>query len=57
MLRYLRGKGFLDILSDGIRAIAPGRVGQVLAVAVVFPEWVGSMYVANYHTVAPWFSP
>jgi hypothetical protein len=57
MLRYLRGKGFLDLLYDGIRWVAPGRVGEVAAAAVVVTLSAGLMYVANYPALSRWFSP
>jgi hypothetical protein len=55
MLRYLRGKGFLDVLYDSIRWVAPGRIGMMLATVIVITIGLTYMYVRNYSTLARWF--
>jgi hypothetical protein len=55
MLRYLRGKGFLDLLHDLIAWLVPGRLGKVIAIGVSTAVAVGLMYVVNYPRVSRWF--
>jgi hypothetical protein len=55
MLRYLRGKDFLDLVYDGIQWVMPGRFGKVLAAAVTLSMMVGLMYVVNYPVITRWF--
>ena len=55
MMRYLRGKGFLDVLYDMIARIVPGRAGTVIAAAIVLTIGLTYTYVVNYQTIARWF--
>jgi hypothetical protein len=55
MMRYLRGKGFLDILHDIIARMVPGRAGTVIGAAIVPTIGLTYTYVVNYQTIARWF--
>jgi len=55
MLRYLRGKGVLNLVYDGIQCVVRGGFGTVLAAAVTLGMMLGLMYVVNYPNVARWF--
>ena len=60
MIRYLRGKEFLDVLHDVIAWLVPGRVGKVMAVSIKFTIILASMiviawmYVVNYPNFFWW---
>ena len=58
MLRYLRGKGLLDLLHDLIQWAVPSSIGKVIAIAITLALWVGSvvlMIMVNYSTFRRWF--
>jgi hypothetical protein len=55
MLRYLRGKGILDLLHDGIRRFVPGTIGAVLAILITLMLGLAYMLVRNHVTLVKWF--
>ncbi len=55
MMRYLRGKDFLDLAYDLIRRLVPNRLGTLIAGAAVLTLALAYMYVVNYPTIARWF--
>ena len=52
MMRYLRGKSFLDVLGDGIQWLVPSRAGKVLAIVIVLMFTATLIYMRNYHAIA-----
>ena len=47
MLRYLRGKGFSDLLHDLIVWLVPGPIGRLLALSMVL-SWLITFYYLVY---------
>jgi hypothetical protein len=54
MLRYLRGRGFLDVLGDALQKVLPGQIGKMIAALVVLTIGLAYLYVRNYPILAKW---